>query len=502
MSRRCIVAWAIVGLALLAGGAWGRVQNRVVGGFVTDSDRQPVNGATVTLTPAGETEPLVTTATDPTGHFEFEVPPGRYRLKVIFIGFAVLEQDQVVKAPDGSVEPQSFNPFILQRADFGVQPLWNSWAASATTGTPTSTLVAGSSYTVSFDLAGLDYGRFTTEPTLAARPAPALLLQQPLTLLFKPFVQGEGLKLRAEAPTADRKPVDLGKLFHPESYLPPDPAQRTGLSAAALSKLLAAFHVEVTVDAQRAGRAVVGLAIWDAQNQQPLDFVALEVTIFSSVSQAVAATEPAIQLQKLRSGLDGLRGSPSAPHADASLSVFESGNADDGSLRNTLIFLGRGDFVRSWSPRRSIREYVSLDGQFGLTRQLELVQCGEDFEQIGDLFSGVLFSAPDETGRRAATEAKAELEALVSSGVGQEDREKWPIVSTRFVDSSGNSLPMPLGLLGVQDQLPGGPPSSPAGRSRHRDPAAAGRPPGRQRRRMHQAGQDRPAPVSRAGGPL
>ncbi|HEU0015121.1 MAG TPA: carboxypeptidase-like regulatory domain-containing protein [Longimicrobium sp.] len=67
-------------------------------GRVTDGVGNPVVGATVTLVPVDSGRAPVTTATGPTGGFEFAaVPPGAYRLRAEGDGYAVREQTVMVE---------------------------------------------------------------------------------------------------------------------------------------------------------------------------------------------------------------------------------------------------------------------------------------------------------------------------------------------------------------------------------------------------------------------
>lgn len=445
MLNRVVTALA-VGLFLLSGVGWGR--QVLVTGIVTveDEDGSPLPGVTVDL--VSETAGPFTSITGVNGKARFMVPPGHYTATATFEGFASSEGSITLLVGQSNELTLRFG-FPVTSESIDVTARWNSWATELDGDDPIPALVKGSTYIVSFDIAGVDYRELLGGgASFSAELDPALseLLDEredpSVRLLVKAFVQGEGLRLVNESSLAERQSVSKEKLRKVETLLDQWETE-TDHSIATASDLFAAMHIPVEVEATAVGRALVGLAVWDEKTRQPLDFVIFQATVLPSDSGEGSTSE--IQVV---GGLRHLRGFPDTPEAAASVSVFESGSAADGSLRNTVIYLGADRFARSWSPRRSIREYVSLDSQFSLTRQLELVQCDADYTQIGKFFSGVLFSDPSQTGREAAQEARAKLKALISQG-------GHPVVSTLFIDAAGDTQPMPLGMLGLDTHLLG-----------------------------------------------
>lgn len=454
MLNRVIVAY-VFALLLLPLFVWSQQSTIPVTLTVVDRNGVPIQGVQLRNTPGvdGPHFPHIETKTDPDGRLTVDLLPlTTYTVTFTLNGKNLGFQHLPVPAISDRTSPLTLRIAALDR----VVPLWNSWAADEENETEQSELKAGNLYTINFDIAGVDYNPLSSESSFTAVPderLTALLRSKPNpALIYKPFIQGEGLELVPEAAEKNYQDVDTDILektpgtvativgnIKPGTELP---------KLAELSKLLAAFHVGVKVRATQPGRALVGLALWDAASLQPLEFLTFAATVSSPYSHS---QPPGMQVQTppFQAGLHNLLGSPTATPAAAGLSVFELGNIADGSLRNTVIFLGRktGDeyFLRSWNPRRSIREYVSLDGQFGMTRQLELIQCRENFPEIADFFSGVLFSAPDKEGQKAAQESLQELESLLESWPGTDP----PVISTRFVDAAGGSLPLPLGALGV-----------------------------------------------------
>lgn len=451
MSRRWIVALVVVSLTLFTGRVWGQDKDRVEWrGLVVDPARRPVADADVTATPQGKGEPQWD-VTDGDGRFRFFSPRGLYRVKAAHEFFTEAEAEV-------SVTYHTFSPplHLGPLPPIEVQPYWNTWATDPS-GEPTATLLEHSTYIVHFDLAGASYQQVLDNPTLTAQLGPELeeelkSLGQKLPLLVTPFVQGEVLSLAEEAPQpAETQLLRIGPLLNTANYL--NRREEAGPVRDRLPRLsenLAAVSASVTVRTGGPGEGLVGLAIWDAQTRQPLDFAALDVIVVHRGSQPVVPP-PAIQVA---SGVRPLRGSPSAPPVDASVGIFERGTIGDLSFHNTVVFRNsRG--AHWWNPRRSIRDYVNLEGQFGLARQLELARCSGDFEQIGEFFSGVVFSAPDPRGRREAQDSRDALNDLISRHL-YEEWAKRPVIATLFLNRASGPLPMPLGLLGVRDDRTGG----------------------------------------------
>lgn len=429
MLNRVITA-LIVGLVLLSEGAWGRVVTGVI--RVVDRDGEPVPGVRVTGS-SSEPGKSFEETTDPKG--QIRVLQGSYQIEMRIPGFSPVRRFL-------EVVPSQTRRIVIST----VTPTWNSWAVPEQGGEATSEMVAGSAYSVTFDLAGVDYGEFVDQSSVATKVDPILadLLQKRtrVTLLIKPFIQGEGLRLieaKEDRNIAQRLSVDLERLRNTseilESMLPSD---RSNLVT--LSEALHALRISVLVEADKIGPAEVGLAVWDAETRQPLDFVIFKAAVRSRPSTGSPPLFPLIQPDTGRRHLVGFS---NTPVANATLTIRESGSAVDGSLSNTVAFLGRDDFTRIWSPRRSIREFVSLDGQFGLVRQLQLVHCDEDFAQVSRFFSGVLFSDPKEEGWKNAKEAQSELGAII-------EIYRKPVIATDFRDAAGQSLPLPLGMLGIE----------------------------------------------------
>lgn len=78
----------ILGIALLAGASNVLAQAPSLRGIVLDAERHPVLGANVSLLQTG-----YQAISDAAGHFMLNAPPGRYRLRVSYIGFSPYEQD-------------------------------------------------------------------------------------------------------------------------------------------------------------------------------------------------------------------------------------------------------------------------------------------------------------------------------------------------------------------------------------------------------------------------
>jgi len=433
-----------------------------VAGKVLTANGKPLAGATVTLE-STTSHTMVSTTTRTDGSFMLSpVPPGDYILKATIAGFDVVET--TVTASLGAEAMTVLQLGALPPA----KPSWNSWAteelAAGEPAPATATFLVGYSYRVTFDLAGIDYGDLVKDSILSAEPDPSLqgllATKASLTLLAKPFLRSEGLTFapgQGGQAELQRQVVDLDRMRQPAKYLNElSDADRRRLPK--LADHLHAARFEVLVKAEKPGRSVVALALWDADTRQPLDFLSFPI---NAVDPAASAPVPAFSAvhpppfgRRLQSGLRTLLTTPSSITADAGIGIFEL----DESGANTVVFLGPGGVARSWSPRRSIREFVSDEGpgEFGLTRQLEGVHCPspsppscrEDYSQVSRFFSAIVFSAPDSKGENDAHTSLDELSSLV-------DSKPFPVVATRFIDASGASRPIPLGLLGLSGRLLG-----------------------------------------------
>jgi hypothetical protein len=428
-------------------------------GVVLDSDGLRVPGVTIEIE-SDTGHPSFEGTTDLEGQFSFSsVPVGQYHVKAILEGFTAIDGGTITALPgtinemELRLEVPSFPqppppapvPSVL------TAPTWNSWAEEETTEEATATLRVGSSYTVTFDLAGLDYAKFTAQSTLGALPSPALVNAlavngKKVVLLVKPFLQGEGLRLIEESPPPTVT-VQLDKLRQTATLLESlSAADRSDLPT--LSDRLNAARIQVHVHAEKPGQSLVGLAIWDSALKQPLDFIAFPAVIRPADAAEDDQAAPPLQLQ---SGFRALLTSTSSIPADAGIGIFEFGSAIDGSIRSTVVFVGPQGKVRSWSPDRPLSEYVGNPTDFGLAKQLEFASClapssakdcREDYSGVAASFSRILFSAPDPAGQDAAKQSQDELEKLAADNPN-------PVVATHFIDAAGATQPMPLGLLGL-----------------------------------------------------
>jgi len=474
MLRRLLALVLALGLVLPATDAFAQQVSGTLSGRVLGNDGELLPGITVTLEPV---EPPVgspvSTITQSDGTFRFTVPhPGRYRLEATAEGFAPIHE--IVEFTIGSSQEVELR-FFFHTVDGGepeARPAWNKWAVEESPDSEPGTgpFLAQHTYVVTFDLAGIDYDELVADPTLAGDPDETLkkflATKTQLTLLAKPFLQGEGLSFVSaqEAQKQHRVVVQLDRVRKPADFLK-DLSQADRKVLSKVSAHLSAARFDVKVHADKAGEARVSLFLWDADTRQPLDLQTFRVTIEEEGDEPIPATAAATAASSARDGFpvsdDGLQallGTPSSLRADAGIAIFE---LEEGV--NRVVFLGPQNVARSWAPRRSIREFVSGEGpnQFGLVRQLQSVHCPspsplfcrEDYSQVSSFFSGILFSDPNSNGRREAQLSREELELLVGSadavGAAGKTKKPLPLVATRFIDKSGKTLPIPLGLLGL-----------------------------------------------------
>ncbi|MEQ1908347.1 MAG: carboxypeptidase-like regulatory domain-containing protein [Vicinamibacterales bacterium] len=94
--RRVLAALLAASVACAAFGVSIRAQETAVhlSGLVTDRDQAPLEGARVELVEA-ETWAVTGTTTDSQGHFELEVPAGRYRTRLSYNELEIASEEAI-----------------------------------------------------------------------------------------------------------------------------------------------------------------------------------------------------------------------------------------------------------------------------------------------------------------------------------------------------------------------------------------------------------------------
>ncbi len=442
LKRALVVALVVI---------WGNVTEPLraeVGGILTDAEGVPIKKATLKINrPGGST----TIETDEDGLFnvnELEVTSGA-DAELQFRSLRFRGKVDIQEQWQSELKLLVLRGFSL--ATVTVTPTWNIWPSlegdSEIRRAPEVTV--GTNYTVHFDLAGVKYS--DSIGTIEADPVLAAYLEHNRKIWVKPLIQGQGLRLLNTTPREHE--VTLEKLRSPQSG--------EGLSLKALSERFAALAIEVPVAAEAPGKSIVGLALLDIDRRQVVGLVSVEIEVKAKPSASptgiIANTVTGGESEPLgvAVGKEALfRLLSSGPEAHLGIGLFNLGG------RETVVVVNKNGEIRSWTPRRSIREYVDdIDPKhFGLNRQLEFVHCPswasldceEDYSQVASFFSQILFSDPTKTGRDEAKKAMEDLQGL------GEVENVVPVVSVGYFNGSGTILPIPLGLLGVKRETAGG----------------------------------------------
>jgi hypothetical protein len=326
---------------------------------------------------------------------------------------------------------------------------WNSWLRDQTQAGAATAVVDDHSYDVNFDLAAYDYGR---RPGSAASVAPvdagfARVLSEAtgasLPIIVKPFILGRGLSFqpgRAETQAVD---IDLERLREPPTNFTPDDA------LPAFADKVKSLRVTLGVKADGPGCAAVGISIWNADANHPLDYVVREIPVLASDTAAppagcgTAAGAP----HRVTAGLVSLLAAGGSQSADAAFHLFEIkvGGDDPASV---AVFMKKAEHpvARSWQLSRPLSTYVS--SPVLLLERLGDARTRHDYSRLSEeLTSMVLPTAavrPED--QPDVDEARRELDEVLRT-------TRSPSVFVRLVDVKGKSVFLPLGLITVGDGL-------------------------------------------------
>jgi hypothetical protein len=307
---------------------------------------------------------------------------------------------------------------------------WNSWIQRDQDGPAVSRIQVGNNYTFDFDLAAFNYRAIADFPATVSVPAAeefrrALDEFRGNTARFhvKPVLGGRGLAFLPGESEVRRVDADLTRLRTPPSGWSRDEPLHL------LSPRLRAAQVRIEVKAQSEGCAAIGLSIWNATLDRPIDYLVREIRVGGDATSPPCG--PADPAKALRGSLISLLAIQPDQLADAAIHVFEMPSS---APRSYVVFKVRDGPLLSWRLERLLSEYVTA----GLVDRLRVARSStnNDYGIVGRALSAVLFP-PDNSD---ATNALGHLSQLVN-------RSDKPVVFARLVDVTGTNMFLPLGLL-------------------------------------------------------
>lgn len=434
MAKRVLVVAAVVVCVAVTGPL-----RAAVAGILTDAAGIPIRDAKLTIKDGTWANKTIEIETDEHGRFKLDDPIA-WPTKLLGKGELKLD-GQTVDAKlaadhsTGEVKVTNVSSKIAT---------WNIWPSKEGDKTAMSVPVTErGDYRVHFDLAGLRYG--SQIATIEAEKTLQRFLDGgDRRVVVKPLIQGDGLELT----NGDPQTLTIDSKKFNEAFTPVDIPK----SPSELSEKFAALRVEVQVKAKKPGKARVGLALMDPDHRQVVGLVSADIEVSSAPESQESTVGNSAEPQEGKkakfqvfAGRDALLQLLSQTGEPAlGIGLFSLGD------RETVVVVKNKDEIRSWTPRRSIREYVDDDNprHFGLRRQLESVHCPswasldceEDYSQVASFFSQILFSDPDKNGRDEAKKAMEYLQSLPEDAV----------VSVGYFNGEGTILPIPLGLLGIE----------------------------------------------------
>jgi hypothetical protein len=325
---------------------------------------------------------------------------------------------------------------------------WNGWVREQGQAEAAETVVRSRSYDVNFDLAAYDFaGRGFGAASAAVDPTFLKELNDvtgdTLPIVVKPFLLGRGLTFqpgRAKTQSLDLKLERLRK--PPADFTRADPLP-------VFADKVSALRVTVGVEATGSGCAAVGLSIWNAAANRPLDYVVREIP----VSDPEAPGPPPgcgtgnAKSRKMTGRLVSLLATRTQQTADAAFHLFEIKVADD-EPASVAVFMRKGDnpAALSWKLSRSLSEYVSSPTL--LLERLADARTRHDYAKLSEELTGVLLprTALRVEDQAEVDEARRSLDEVLRTAAS-------PYVFVRLVDVQGKSLFLPLGLVRVGDRL-------------------------------------------------
>lgn len=407
----------------------------------------PLPGINVILT-SPALQGTRTTMTSANGEFSFAfLPPGDYKVVFSLSGFKQVQRSATVgpgQAARLEVDWQLGRVFeeIVPpaRARIG-EAYWNGWLREQGMAAQAPRVERGRSYDVNFDLApyrydqraGIEAG--TTDVDTAFRRALARATGGRLPITVKPFLLGHGLEFTAGRAQTQSVEVRLARLRKPATnFAPKDPLN-------VFADKVNALRVTVGVNATEAGCAAVGLSIWNAALNAPLDYVVHRIAVTDPKAPgSPRACGGAAKEKALTGRLVSLLAGQTGEVADAALHVFDI-SVPGSPLTSTAVFLQKGrPEALSWKLPQPLSQFVGLQA---FLNDLKIARRIKSYRELSRELTSALFpTETDYAGSTAADEAMKALRTLAANkGAGTRR------FLSRLVDAEGRSFFLPLGLL-------------------------------------------------------
>ena len=156
---------------------------------------------------------------------------------------------------------------------------WNGWLREQGRAEETATVVRTHSYDVNFDLAAYNYalragtgaGSVVVDPTFLKELND--VTGETLPIVVKPFLLGRGLTFQPGRARTQSLDLKLERLRKPPTDFTRDD------SLPVFADKVTALRVTVGVEATGSGCAAVGLSIWNAAANRPLDYIVREIPV-------------------------------------------------------------------------------------------------------------------------------------------------------------------------------------------------------------------------------
>ncbi len=326
---------------------------------------------------------------------------------------------------------------------------WNGWVREQGQAEEAQAVVRSHSYDVNFDLAAYNYGK---RPGSGAGSVPVdegLLgvlndvKGETLPILVKPFLLGRGLTFQPGRAKTQALDLVLKRLREPPTDF------TRGDSLPVFADKVSALRVTVGVEATGSGCAAVGLSIWNAAANRPLDYIVREIPVSDPEAAGPQASCGAgnAKSQRMTGRLVSLLATRTQQTADAAFHLFEIEVADDEPV-SVAVFMRKGDnpTALSWRLSRSLSEYVSSPTL--LLERLTDARSRHDYARLSEELTGVLLprAALRVEDQAEVDEARRELDEVLRTAAS-------PDVFVRLVDVHGKSIFLPLGLIRIGDRL-------------------------------------------------
>jgi hypothetical protein len=317
---------------------------------------------------------------------------------------------------------------------------WNSWIQDRRSERAVSKVevaAVGESmnlYNLNFDLAAFDYSTFRNAAGTGSVAVDEALRREldrytgnRATIHVKPVLGGRGLEFVA-AEESRSVPIDLTRLRTPPTgWNRQDPLPD-------ISDKVRAAQVQIGVKAKEPGCASIGLSIWNAERDRPIDYLVRHIQVGGEGNDPSCVGRDSTK--PLRGNLVSLAALEPDQPVDAALHIFEMD--DELGVKSYAVFAARGKPVLSWVLAKQLSAYITEPT--GLLDRLGVARSSSDYRVLAQELKKVLFRG--EPGQEDADAALAVLRELTRP-------PKRPTVFIRLADVKGRNLFLPLGLTEI-----------------------------------------------------